>query len=753
VSLNTVTLTLDAYAGDGDPITQGTAFLVPSELLVDTTDHKTVFQTPVTVALEPPEDASEGWLPTVELFSCDSSNLSPSGWLWEISFEGMSGAPAPYSFALDYSNGADQYLSAQTPVAAAPSSPTQYLPQPTGSQLLGFVPVSLGGSAESEWFPGPGLPPSGDPTGASDTVNIQNLLNLTGQAQLQYGVFEVNGPFVPPSGKQLWVRGYKGGTQSGAGAGNNIGTVVKAVAGWTGTGLPVTAMFSVLYGNGTTNTAINEALDLRDLWIDLSAGPANVDAIASWGAMHGLVMQNLGINAPTGNGINLQKNSNFTSSNFGTGVKADTIVIQNGAGVGVINNNTDGTWVNVHPQGCALGGWQVKAANNRHIGCRADLSGFVNGVPSGNHAPGVLIDSPGPGGGYLDANTFIGFGTQRNDGPAFLITNSSTSGTSPRNPVIIRGASLDGDWVNGGAGAAGKGAVQVQGRNIVVIDGDVLVHTEDVAAGCPDYALNTETIGTAPGAPLVISWDGGHVNAMVGDFLDSANVGALLLVSPLVTEEIGAQGGSAVSLQYNAKLPVNRLVWGASGVTDVTLQRTAAGQLQLVSTSSVSPRLQISSVFSNASQPLIQLINNASGDLAFTGQVSGDSSSRYRMDSNGQMKWGPGTATQDCELSRLAANILGTTTTHLAVDSAGYGLQVKEGTNAKQGVATLTAGTVVVANTSVTANSRIHLTAQDNNSTGALRVSARTPATSFTITSSNAGDTGVVAYEIFEPAP
>jgi hypothetical protein len=291
VSLNTVTLTLDAYAGDGDPITQGTAFLVPSELLVDTTDHKTVFQTPVTVALEPPEDASEGWLPTVELFSCDSSNLSPSGWLWEISFEGMSGAPAPYSFALDYSNGADQYLSAQTPVAAAPSSPTQYLPQPTGSQLLGFVPVSLGGSAESEWFPGPGLPPSGDSTGASDTVNIQNLLNLTGQAQLQYGVFEVNGPFVPPSGKQLWVRGYKGGTQSGAGAGNNIGTVVKAVAGWTGTGLPVTAMFSVLYGNGTTNTAINEALDLRDLWIDLSAGPANVDAIASWGAMHGLVMQ------------------------------------------------------------------------------------------------------------------------------------------------------------------------------------------------------------------------------------------------------------------------------------------------------------------------------------------------------------------------------------------------------------------------------------------------------------------------------
>lgn len=85
------------------------------------------------------------------------------------------------------------------------------------------------------------------------------------------------------------------------------------------------------------------------------------------------------------------------------------------------------------------------------------------------------------------------------------------------------------------------------------------------------------------------------------------------------------------------------------------------------------------------------------------------------------------------------------------VIAAGSGLRVAEGTNAKQGIATLAAGTKLVANTSVTANSRIFLTAQDNNSTGALRVSARVAGTSFTITSSNAADTGVVAYEIFEP--
>jgi hypothetical protein len=81
----------------------------------------------------------------------------------------------------------------------------------------------------------------------------------------------------------------------------------------------------------------------------------------------------------------------------------------------------------------------------------------------------------------------------------------------------------------------------------------------------------------------------------------------------------------------------------------------------------------------------------------------------------------------------------------------GQGFQVREGANAKQGTATLSSGTVTVSNTSVTANSRIFLTAQDGSTTGALRVSARTAGTSFTITSSNGTDSGVVAYEIFEP--
>ena len=86
------------------------------------------------------------------------------------------------------------------------------------------------------------------------------------------------------------------------------------------------------------------------------------------------------------------------------------------------------------------------------------------------------------------------------------------------------------------------------------------------------------------------------------------------------------------------------------------------------------------------------------------------------------------------------------------IHSAGSGLQVAEGANAKQGIATLAAGTVVVNTTAVTANSRIFLTPQETGAlTGILRVSARTAGTSFTILSSVNTDTAVVAWEIFEP--
>lgn len=106
----------------------------------------------------------------------------------------------------------------------------------------------------------------------------------------------------------------------------------------------------------------------------------------------------------------------------------------------------------------------------------------------------------------------------------------------------------------------------------------------------------------------------------------------------------------------------------------------------------------------------------------------------------------------DTNLYRIAGDALATDD-DFVLNTAGKGIKIKEGSNAKLGVATLVGGTVTVANTSVTANSRIMLTSQvDGGTPGFLRVSARTAATSFTITSGSASDTSTVAYHIIEPA-
>lgn len=72
----------------------------------------------------------------------------------------------------------------------------------------------------------------------------------------------------------------------------------------------------------------------------------------------------------------------------------------------------------------------------------------------------------------------------------------------------------------------------------------------------------------------------------------------------------------------------------------------------------------------------------------------------------------------------------------------------------RSGRATLVAGSKVVADTSVTANSVINLTAQQLGTVGtpqALAVTARVAGTSFTITSAGGTDTSVVGYTIYEP--
>lgn len=201
--------------------------------------------------------------------------------------------------------------------------------------------------------------------------------------------------------------------------------------------------------------------------------------------------------------------------------------------------------------------------------------------------------------------------------------------------------------------------------------------------------------------------------------------------------------------------------WGPGNASlDTTLARTAVGGLTLtgnaglmLSGASNSGLLFVQNTTSVTAGADLLFNEAASGSIAIGIAVTGDASNRWVIDASGNASWGPGTAGRDTTLGRVSAGVLGVTTGSFAVSTVGQGLRVKEGTNGKQGTATLAAGTVTVANTSVTSSSRIFVgTATPGGTVGAPFVSSVTVGTGFTIKSTSSTDTSTVAYEIFEPA-
>lgn len=139
-------------------------------------------------------------------------------------------------------------------------------------------------------------------------------------------------------------------------------------------------------------------------------------------------------------------------------------------------------------------------------------------------------------------------------------------------------------------------------------------------------------------------------------------------------------------------------------------------------------------------------------------QVTGDTAARLTMRGDGRLEMGGGVTPPGVTLYRDGSDRLHAGNTFLTegdtqVDVAGRGMIIKEGANARSGTLTLTGATpVVVANTTVTANTRIYLTANAPGGTpGHFWVSARSAGVSFSVTGT-AGDTSTLAYFMVEPA-
>jgi hypothetical protein len=181
------------------------------------------------------------------------------------------------------------------------------------------------------------------------------------------------------------------------------------------------------------------------------------------------------------------------------------------------------------------------------------------------------------------------------------------------------------------------------------------------------------------------------------------------------------------------------------------VMETSGGYMNFVNAPTMS-----SGLFSLGS---LQMQPSASGNDVLSSNIGGVAAfATFRITGDGNINIGPaaGTGARDTTWGRISAAAIGTSDSDVIINLAGKGLKIKEGTNARMGTATLVAGAVTVANTSVTANTRVVLAVKTPSATaannGALFVYSLTIGTGFVVHSTNASDTSVIGYVLFEAA-
>jgi hypothetical protein len=376
---------------------------------------------------------------------------------------------------------------------------------------------------------------------------------------------------------------------------------------------------------------------------------------------------------------------------------------------------TDHHLVNCRTIGVRGHGYYISGAPNTQLDvCRAEWSAL-----SGFYITGSWGTGQGSGGAILS-----GCSTDRNSQYGVLIDSTGNA------PIVVAGLMARRDGRNGFPGAGGGGFAALRGTNATT---PIIVTGMTCYPGVGDDGLGTNSPERAVsfgGCTWALVADS-YLHAATTAFHD-AGTNTVLLRGP----NTGTATGTTAAPTRASTEP-----WAWRG-TATNTTATDASALDLVNTNGA-----------GNTNPHLRMTAATTVSAVLAALVAGDSTRRIQVFANGDIEFGPGNAARDVKIGRGAANRLDLSTADLRIVTAGRGLQVAEGANAKMGVATLVGGTLAVATTAVTANSRIFLTCQTPGGTpGFLRVSTRTAGTSFTILSSSGTDTSVVAWMIVEPA-
>lgn len=244
--------------------------------------------------------------------------------------------------------------------------------------------------------------------------------------------------------------------------------------------------------------------------------------------------------------------------------------------------------------------------------------------------------------------------------------------------------------------------------------------------------LTSEDIGLAAGVTVATASTTAISTDVTGDTqrrLIIRGDGRLVLGSGSATGDTNLYRDSADTLKTDDAL----VVGGTLGVTGAaTLSSTlASGALTVTGAASASTTLTA-----------------GTGITATAGNIAASSGN---VSASGTVTGGTGVIATTGGVTATAGNVTATNG-DVVISTAGKGLNVKTGSNARMGTLTLNGATPVVVNTTaVTADSAIFLTVKTVGGTPEFSwVSARTPATSFSVTGT-AGDTSVLNWLIVEP--
>lgn len=359
-----------------------------------------------------------------------------------------------------------------------------------------------------------------------------------------------------------------------------------------------------------------------------------------------------------------------------------------------------------------------------------------------------------------------------------------TSGTSGGVPyyssssTIASSAQLTANAITLGGGAGGAPvSLGSLGTATTVLHGN--------AGGAPTFgavSLVADVSGVLPAA----NGGTGQASYTIGDLLYASGATTLSKLAGVATGNALISGGVGTAFSWGkidltahvtGTLPVSNGGTGVTALSSLTANPSASVGLSAVNGSastfmrsdgapalsqSIAPTWTATHTFSKSGggTSAATLLSSAAPATAWNETDAAADNKLWDLLANGEQLLGRVVNDANSAASNwIAVDRTGTTVDSVTLagqvisSTSGKGLSVKEGSNCKQGTATLVAGSSVVSNTSVTANSRIFLTSQaDGGTPGWLRVSARTAGTSFTITSSSATDTSTVAYEIFEPS-